>query len=329
MKTFFDRVRRIWSRPGYRTRLLFFGVLGVAVILFSKTNVADAYWDNFLQEFAAIFVAIPLIQFLWDFVGGDPTEEKINELHQQIQAGKQEIENLLAEKFSAANREIDSLKHSVHVVADLIDHNLGIERIWADRRNWQFDETDGSIAWQERLTSAHAVDMMSSTLWQSWMRPSEFREDLFKNVANGATLRILIYDPESPVLRMRAEDEGDMGQGQEMRSEILSALSRLARHWKNLDENARKRVEVRLTHRFIHFSQIIRADNYMLVANYLSGASGGPSPTMQLRGPETAYFKKYLSQFETVWERARVVTPEELLNYLRQYGEVKPPPQEE
>jgi len=50
----------------------------------------------------------------------------------------------------------------------------------------------------------------------------------------------------------------------------------------------------------------------MLVVTYLSGQTGGPSPTMQLRGPESTYFAKYERQFETMWDRGEPLGDEYL-----------------
>jgi hypothetical protein len=137
----------------------------------------------------------------------------------------------------------------------------------------------------------------------------------------------LIYDPESEVLKARAKDENDLQVQHilEMQNEISYSLIKLAEGVKK----SRKGSEISLTHRFPHYAQMIRADNRMLVAIYLSGKSGSPSPTTQLRGPHSAYFTTYAEQFDILWERGKRVDFNELQRRAAQLGGLPPPPAEE
>jgi hypothetical protein len=42
----------------------------------------------------------------------------------------------------------------------------------------------------------------------------------------------------------------------------------------------------------------------MLVTKYLSHASGGMSPTWELRGKDASWFQKLLNEFDNMWELA-------------------------
>jgi len=77
----------------------------------------------------------------------------------------------------------------------------------------------------------------------------------------------------------------------------------------------------------VHPAQIIRADDRTIVATYLAGKGGSPSPTMQLRGTETAYFQKYVDQVEILWERAKPVDDEAFDRMLGEYGVIPTPPE--
>ena len=107
--------------------------------------------------------------------------------------------------------------------------NVGIERIWPKRRAWQFDPADGMQEWLKRVCQANRVDIMSNTLLNFGLRDQPFREALQKNIARGASVRLLVYKPDSDVQLMRATDERDPPG--EMQSEIRSALSRLTQVW--------------------------------------------------------------------------------------------------
>ncbi len=164
------------------------------------------------------------------------------------------------------------------------------------------------------------------------MHNGSFRKELFDNLRRDVLVRILIYDPDSEVLVMRATDEKDKyvkiqtigpkktdGKWFEMQQEINSTLHTLAEDWKNLNELGRKNLEVRLTYQSSHPLQMVRADEQMLVAFYLSGKSGTPSPTMQFRGSKSTYFLKYMEQFETLWERAKPVDDKYFNEILQEF----------
>jgi hypothetical protein len=311
----YERIEQLLGEPTYRTKLAFFALLGGLITLLAVV-IKHPFWSNVLLEFAVTFGAVALIQFLWDFLGGEPMELQIGEVQNEIVHVRQSV-----------NAEIASLKQSMTLLADLIDGNIGIERIWPDRRTWQSDPADGLSAWQARVCQAANVAIMSMTLWNNWLHQEQFRKQLFANIAGGASVRILVYDPDSEVLHLRAKDERDPP-GQ-MQLEIKSTLLRLAETWDSLGESVKKNLKVRLTAQTLQYTQIIQADDQVLVAIYLSGKSGGPSPTMQLRGPESTWFLKYLEQFEIMWRRGRPLGDDEFRQILRTLEDIPIAPTED
>lgn len=126
------------------------------------------------------------------------------------------------------------------LVSDVLDNDLGIERIWPNRRTWRDDPVDGQQAWLLRVCQANRVEIMSNTLLNFGVRISQFRRDLFAQIGRGASVRILLYEPDSKVQRMRAADEGDVPG--EMQQEIRSSLCRFARDRQGLAESDRSSV---------------------------------------------------------------------------------------
>jgi hypothetical protein len=296
-----ERVKQLLSEPTYRTKLAFFVLMGVVVSLLAI--LVNDPWKSFFQDFAVVFITVAVIQFLWDFLGGEPMELKIQEVQKEVVR----VNQSLAQEIVRVNQSLTLLK-------DLGDGNIGLERIWPNRESWQSDPHDGLRSWYERVSQAKQVEIVSNTLWNNWMKRDSFRKELFDNLTKGASARILIYDPESEVLKLRAADEKDTykkdlhGQAHfQMQDEINATLVRLAEGWKNLNESGKKNLQLRLTHQSMHFVQMIRADEWMLVTLYLSGKSGTPSPIMQFRDSGSTYFVKYTEQFRTLWERARPV----------------------
>jgi len=308
------RFRQTIQQPAYRIRLAFFLILGsTAVLLSVLIQSRSPFWSEVLLEFAVTFGAVGVLQLLWDFLGGEPMELRIEEVKDEVR----------------------SVQQSITLLSDLVDGNIGIERIWPDRQAWGEDPADGLRVWFARVCQANCVDIMSNTLWNNWMHRAEFRSRLFDNVAQGAHVRILIYDPDSDVLRLRAADEEDVffviqcEKVYEMQQEINSTLSRVAKEWSNLPVSSRTNLEVRLTTRTLHPVQMIRADERMLVIIYLSGKSGTPAPTLQLRGAESSYFQKYAEQFETLWERAKPFGDDQFKKILQEYRYLPAPPTED
>lgn len=306
------RFRQLLGQPAYRTKLIFFLVLSVSVFLLAiLLQSRFPFWSDVLLEFAVVFGAVGILQLTWEFLGGQPMELQIAEV-------KDEVRNI---------------KSSMTLLSDLLDGNIGIERIWPDRGTWQHDPVDGLEVWHARVCQAKCVDMMSNTLWNYWMHEEGFRKRLFDRIAQGAHVRILIYDPDSDVLRLRARDERDVffrlrDEGEvffEMQQEIISTLRGVAEIWKDLPMSAKGNLEVCLTNQTLHPAQIIRADERMVVGIYLSGKSGTPSPTMQLRGSDSSYFRKYEEQFESLWGQPKPLNDERFSRILQDYGRLPTP----
>lgn len=298
------KFRQTLEQPTYRTKLAFFLVLGITVVLLAiLLQSRSPFWSEILLEFAVTFIAVGVLQLLWDFLGGEPLDLRIEEVKDEVRRVGQPIT----------------------VVSDLIEGDIGIERIWKDRRTWRGDPVDGLKVWQARVCQARRVDIMSNTLWNNWIKQDEFRTKLFEHVAQGiAVVRILVYDPDADVLNLRSRDEEELPG--EMQVEIANTLRRLAEGLRDLSTSAGKNLEVRLTYQTLHLAQIIRADERMLVAVYLSGKSGGPSPALQFTGSGSSYFCKYDEQFEILWRRARPLDDARISQLLSKYGRLPTSP---
>jgi hypothetical protein len=123
------QIKHLWGIPSYRLRLLFFVVLGTTAILASLL-IQNAYWQDLLSNFAVTFAAVGVIDFMWDILGGEP------------------IEVNMRDSFAQVNQRMDTLNQSLNVVADLVNSHIGVDRIWAERRNWERDKSDGITIWK-------------------------------------------------------------------------------------------------------------------------------------------------------------------------------------
>jgi hypothetical protein len=233
-----------------------------------------------------------MLQLVWDFLGGEPVELQIEEV-------KDEVRNI---------------QSCMALLSDLVSGNIGIERIWPDRATWVADSADGLRTWQQRVCQAKTVNMMHKTLWTNWMHQGEFRRRLFKGIARGTVVRILIYDPDSAVLDRQIRDERNVPGL--IQQEVKTTLLRVAEGWNDLPVSAKKNLEVRLT-KALHLAQVILADERMIVVIYLSGKSGNSCPVLQPKGPLSSYFRKYLEQFEILWRLAKPLNEEQFGRILQ------------
>jgi hypothetical protein len=271
------RVKRQWAIPSYRTKLFFFILLGSSTILLAFL-VKNPPWQDILVQFAIVFLAVALVQLVWDFLGGSPESTE------------------RADQIS-----------SIVVLGDLMKYNIGLERIWPSRHAWEADQRDGRGAWKIRMVKADTIDIMESTL-QNWVQDQEFRQNLIAGVDRGTKVRILLYDPDSDAVQAHAHavlehsDEAGFTPSL-MQVEIHSTLETLY-HWYTKMEKPTN-LEIRLTTDSLHWAKIFRADEQMIVTTYLAAKSAGVCPVMQIRGAGTIYFKTYIEQFDIMWRRAR------------------------
>lgn len=283
---YLERIKLLFREPAYRLRLFVFFLLG-GLLFFAALGVPEDFWRDTLVQFAVVFIGVGFVGFVWDVLGGDPIDSKLDSLHRYMA-----------------------------VLSDIADGNIGIERIWPNRGVWERALVDGLAAWKERVGGAASVDIVSNTLYTRWFHDDAFVRKFFENIAHGKKARILIYDPRANAVHQRAFHE--QGRRGEMQSEIESTLVNIAQYRETLDDAGKRNLQVRLTTTYYHLAQIIRADDKILIAIYLSGKSGTPSPTFQLRGPDTEYFRTYQEQIEILWRHGREVDDDEFRQILAQ-----------
>lgn len=309
------RSKQLLQSSQYRLRLGFFIILGAALVM-AALLVKDPFFRDILIQVAIVFITVGLVDFLWDFVGGNNNEIQTKRVFDELQ-------NQIANGFSAIDERVDDLQRSVQVLSDIGQKNIGIYRIWPNRKAW---EDEALNEWKEILSKADHIDVVSNTFWTRWFVDPTFRDLFFKAIVRGAKTRLVVYDPGASILEVRARDERDPGSSQnrpllvkpttQMQIEITQTLERLAEGWEKLPKIKKENLKIRTTTDYYHLAQIIRADNRMVVATYLSGKAGTPSPTMELRGEDSEYFKTYLGQVEIIFNRAKVLSEAELIQYL-------------
>ncbi|ROO89585.1 hypothetical protein EDD29_7284 [Actinocorallia herbida] len=119
---------------------------------------------------------------------------------------------------------------------------------------------------------------------------------LRERAAAGASVRILLGDPDSPEVTERGEAEGV---GDAVSAKIRNALA-CYRPLRGADG-----IEVRL-HRTVLYSSIYRGDAEMLVNPHIFGIAAARAPVLHLRQTSAGdMMPTYLESFERTWESAQ------------------------
>jgi hypothetical protein len=122
-----------------------------------------------------------------------------------------------------------------------------------------------------------------------------FKRLLEDKAKSGVRLRILLGDPDSPIVAGRGHDEGiDEAIAGKVRNAIL-----LFRPLQKADN-----VEIRL-HGTTLYNSIYRADEQLLVSTHIYGMMANNAPAFHLRKiPGGDLVSTYLESFDCVWEGA-------------------------
>lgn len=122
----------------------------------------------------------------------------------------------------------------------------------------------------------------------------DLADQLSEKAKNGAQVRIMLGDPDSPMIRQRGEEEGI--------GDKLGARAQLSRHYIASATNT-PGVELRL-HDTILYNSIYRFDDDVLVNPHVLGAPAGQNPVLHFRYvPGGRTFRHYMKSFDYAWER--------------------------
>lgn len=308
------RIRHLSKQPANRTKYAVFVLFGLVLALFSL--LISEPLKTILIEFSVTFGAVTVIQILWEFLGGDPSEEKLENYHSELEKGITVIGSDIQSRFEGIQSQLGVVNDSIQsrfegiqsqlgVVNDLIQYDLGIEHIWPSRRAFKDESTMGIKWWRERIYASKEIAILSITLWTDWMQDHEFRKGLRNSVEKGAKVKLIVYEPGSDIQKWRAWAEEDPGD--EMVSEIDRTVHAIKNMRDRLQGDLKDNLEIRYTYEAHHFVQLFRCDDEMLIGFYLHGLDGLSSPTIYVRGKDKRFYKAYSDQFERLWRHGKPV----------------------
>jgi hypothetical protein len=164
-----------------------------------------------------------------------------------------------------------------------------------------------------RLQDAFAVDMMYNT--GAYVLATEGANIVSALQAHGARVRILLADPDSPVLTQRALGQRPPASQSSLQQEIEQSITNIRRMASGIN-NRHASIEVRLTEAILTGSMLIVDRRFVRYIPYLPYVGSRDTPVFDIaniKGGEL--FNVYQDVFDEVWERS---SPREVIAYPRQ-----------
>lgn len=255
------------------TRNFLFLTVGIALVIASVLFQAQNHLS--LQAIALnlglVTIAVVLVELLWQLCGGNPVENQVSGLSNQI------------ERLSKAVDVIENSKR------------IGLEAVY-DRLGNYGNQSD----WIRLInTSVDSVDLMGRTM-SGWTQSSDLKDVILTKIQrDNVSFRWLIMHKENKYLTLLVEEDKNIG---------AMLLTKLELVYKSLWEihNAlptklKPRFQVRLFTHVPLYCSIFRVDDMHYVTQYLFSAASHNSPLYCVRG-DASWPKFFAQEFAAIWE---------------------------
>ncbi len=221
----------------------------------------------------------------------------------------------LASPYAPGSRIVESLGINLAtagVVAVLIEAILRDEFLDEIRRELRSTVREIGIgqvvapAYVSAFTSAHdRIDILAMTFTMGSKAYVQLVLD--KIINEHCHIRVIIIDPESPLLEHRARDEPDHNGErikQKVADTILSCEQLRAAYRSRVSFDDPPKGSFRLkAHRSIPYFAYSRMDAKAFLTPYSAVEYGVNCPVIEIREPGSALFDRLEKHFETIWER--------------------------
>lgn len=256
--------------------LLFLVISYLIALLNQSPSPQIQFWVSLFKDIGIIGLTVVIINFLWNALGGSPTDKAIEEIGLTLSKLRKSVKLLEDSKETGANRIL------------AVSGGFGTH-------------TD----WMKRLKSSEeTVDLMGFSLYV-WLKGAEFEESIVKQVERGVNIRVLIMDEENINLKNIDSLKATKGFNK------ISIIERL-KITKGMFAGILDKVEMldspkgtfefkTIKKGFIH-CQICRTDERLTMVQYLFSELGSRTPLIEVIGSNSGLFKVYSKEFETLWK---------------------------
>lgn len=268
---------------------LIFVLLGLVCLLTAQLLGPSSVIGGALVNLGVTFIAIIMLDLLWTTVGGEPLRIAVDKLEGEVQA----------------------LGHFFELVRD--SESSGVRRIVG-----RSDEFATGSDWQRLLSDAREQVDLCGTAQHGWLKDAEgFKKAILNGLPRGCQYRLLLYAPMSqsspPIHPIRQIIETERTRSVVTSSNNIESLAFFLSVKESLPDEYRNQFRVHVVDDKVLYNIISRFDNTLLVTQYLYHARSESCPLLEIKGPGTALFETFTTEFELLWrEKSRSISSVEL-----------------
>jgi hypothetical protein len=262
-----------------------FLLFGALLLLCAFLLQANSFVSSALFNAAFVVLAVVILNFLWDLLGGEPISNALEQLTGSLQHSFQRVD--------------DKLQQSFQIIQD--SHSTGLVAI----------STNGKLTrtqWLEKLRNTQqCIDLMGYTLLM-WGKTPRFSEEVLKLVQRDVKIRILIMDETNRHFDCFINEDIagttiDQTRKQlEVARKVFEGLQQKVQATNNT--NSLGSFELRTVKKGLITCNICRTDTQIAVVNYLYWQQTTNSPLLLLQqtNDQMSLFQAYQDEFDQLWD---------------------------
>ncbi len=285
--------------------VIFFIIGGLLLALAYALQVlqSNAFISLALFNAAFVMLTVFILNILWALLGGEPVSNAIEQLTESFQ----DVDTKLQQSFQNVDAR---LERTFQVVDTKLQESFQILK--------QSNETgvvglslSGKFSrneWVERLrNSQQQVDLMGYTLL-TWIKTTNFENEVLKLVQKGVRIRILILDEINPHFDSFINSHLAGTSIERTRSELKDARKAFENIIQEVQAtqtaNSPGDFELRTAKEGLITCNICRTDSTMIVVSYMYWQKAVTSPLLLIlqSQEEPNLFQAYKEEFDRLWE---------------------------
>jgi hypothetical protein len=268
------------TQSSIRLRKSIFVLVGVSLIIASIAfrQYELTFFQTASLELGIVFLAVMLVDQLWQWCGGKPVEHQVS---------------ILSEQIGRLSKAVDVIEGSRHI---------GLEAVYDRLGNF-----GTQASWLRLVEGARGhVDLMGRTMF-GWTNSEKLVELIVdKIVRDDVTFRWLVMHKDNKYLPLLVEEDKNIGS---MLSGKLEHVYQTLRNIRaELPPDRKRNLQVKLYRHVPLYCSILRIDDRYYVNQYLFSASSENSPLFCVEDGGV-WSTTYSQEFATIWKTSEGLFP--------------------
>jgi hypothetical protein len=293
--------KRANRRTGAERPEHIFFLLGTLGALFGALVAVLAGGDDVWQVLgaaiiglASALVAVAAATYVWNWLGGDPLRQAMEEVDESTRRLDGSV-GTLADGVAEAVSVTTSLREAVRIVEDT--YRTGLRRFHPHA-----SEFGVPSRWIELIERAQQdVDLMGWTL-RGWWNSEKIDAALEKALSNGVNIRVLVMDPDSPMLN---NPSGKHKTPEVVQNELRYSISRFETVEQRASEGQLPgTITIRHATSDALKWHVCRTDDRAVCVPYFQSVLPSESPLLDIERTSDGLLSLMEREFEFLWGRA-------------------------